>query len=1210
MADRSIKVTLSANVTGYTAALQRAKKSTSDFATSAAGYIRKHEAELNDLSATAGKVGLAFAAGTAFVVKAAMDWEQAWTGVLKTVDGTPAQLAAIEDGLRGLAKETGFSAVEVAQVAENAGQLGVATENIVSFTDTMLALGVSTNLTADEAATSIAQMANVMGTAGGDVDNLASTLVALGNDGASTEAQIIQMAQRIAGAAKTVGMSEADVLAFANTVASLGIDVEAGGTAVSTVISRMAMATQTGGKQLDAFARTAGMSSAQFAKAFKDEPTAAIQTFIEGLGRVQAEGGNVYGILKEIGLSDVRVSQALIGMASAGDLLSDSLKTGSEAWSENTALMDEAGKFYNTTAQQAKQSWAQIKDAAIDAGTTILPVVREILDVVGGMADAFNWLWDPLKTGAVSLVALGGAGLLAVSGITRVATAVTGLIDNLNMLQGSSTKGAQVLGGLGKMATRATVILGVAAGIQAVGESLAKLDADEMKDFTGELEQFGKTGEMSSRLVDKFGKDLGGTVKRLAPDVDSLGEVIQKFDKFGDDSWLTRLGRRTVAAPQSDGGFLYQQIQAIKDTDAALVKLSQSNPEAALQAFERLHNIALEGGTSTERFTEAFSGMSQIVGQAGSSMGQGADAAELLKGGLQDLGPAAQESAEALQAIEDRKQQLRDTAWGFGNNFAGQVDLAKASLSEWLADLEKSATALDRWNENVVQGIRRGVDEGVIDKFREMGPEGARMLDQLVDGSRAGIERANRVFGQFTGGADLAAELDSIPAEVVTQFKTRGERGAIDTAVEVAKAAGLSDRQVTAVLTAMDYASGDIKKVLRRMADADRAKATPTVNVNDQASGTIGSIIGSLAGIRDKTVTVTVRQRQDRYDPGSRPTGPVRRAVGGAVYGPGTETSDSIPALLSKGEHVLTAQDVRRMGGHDAVYRMREQLSGKPVQRFAGGGAVSFRGHTLEYWEDRRMSGLELNQKRREIRDLERDLREREKTKRGQRQKLRGLDRRIAQQELRQAKAELAEALYANRLNASKGGTIGQRIAARDRAAERSKELSDAVRSQREAVAQERESIFDSVKSSLTGGTISGMFDASSPWVNPVNGQSMAAAAQEKVKAVKGYADALGRLARAKAPLQVMQEIAGMGVYAGKQAADALLGDPAALKSISASYAQIDQYAGLAGRYVASSQPFATAQVQQVRVLDLKEGLLELTLGYSRSAQAASLVVR
>jgi len=41
---------------------------------------------------------------------------------------------------------------------------------------------------------------------------------------------------------------------------------------------------------------------------------------------------------------------------------------------------------------------------------------------------------------------------------------------------------------------------------------------------------------------------------------------------------------------------------------------------------------------------------------------------------------------------------------------------------------------------------------------------------------------------------------------------------------------------------------------------------------------------------------------------------PIRRASGGLVTGPGTGTSDSIPALLSNGEYVLPAKVVKRVG--------------------------------------------------------------------------------------------------------------------------------------------------------------------------------------------------------------------------------------------------------------------------------------------------------
>ena len=55
----------------------------------------------------------------------------------------------------------------------------------------------------------------------------------------------------------------------------------------------------------------------------------------------------------------------------------------------------------------------------------------------------------------------------------------------------------------------------------------------------------------------------------------------------------------------------------------------------------------------------------------------------------------------------------------------------------------------------------------------------------------------------------------------------------------------------------------------------------------------------------------------------------------GDIQGPGTGTSDSIPAMLSDGEHVLTKQEVSQIGGgdndlgHQKLYAMRQELRSK-----------------------------------------------------------------------------------------------------------------------------------------------------------------------------------------------------------------------------------------------------------------------------------------
>ena len=49
-----------------------------------------------------------------------------------------------------------------------------------------------------------------------------------------------------------------------------------------------------------------------------------------------------------------------------------------------------------------------------------------------------------------------------------------------------------------------------------------------------------------------------------------------------------------------------------------------------------------------------------------------------------------------------------------------------------------------------------------------------------------------------------------------------------------------------------------------------------------------------------------------------------------------------MPAVLAPGEHVLTVEDVARLGGQPGVYALRNRLKGQGAQAFANGGAVQY----------------------------------------------------------------------------------------------------------------------------------------------------------------------------------------------------------------------------------------------------------------------------
>ncbi|HZL07022.1 MAG TPA: hypothetical protein VFE45_16640, partial [Coriobacteriia bacterium] len=106
------------------------------------------------------------------------------------------------------------------------------------------------------------------------------------------------------------------------------------------------------------------------------------------------------------------------------------------------------------------------------------------------------------------------------------------------------------------------------------------------------------------------------------------------------------------------------------------------------------------------------------------------------------------------------------------------------------------------------------------------------------------------------------------------------------------------------------------------------AKVGVTVSVDiSGAARNVEAIKAILRSIPDVVITPQVRATNPYY---------ANRAAGGIVYGPGTSTSDSIPARLSTGEYVVKADAVDRYGPafFDSLNAMRFASGG-----YVGGGS-------------------------------------------------------------------------------------------------------------------------------------------------------------------------------------------------------------------------------------------------------------------------------
>ncbi len=318
---------------------------------------------------------------------ASMQFESAMTGVAKTTDLTDEEFAAMSQSMKDMSTEIPATTTELGAIAETAGQLGIAKNSLIDFTEIMAELGTATNMTSDEAATMLAQFASITGMDPSLYSNLGSTIVALGNNYATTEKNVADMSQRIAAAGSIAGMSEAEILAVSAAVASLGINTEAGGTALMSLISDINSAVSSG-EGLTTWASAAGMTANDFADAWGDNAASALNMFIEGLHDTYAAGGDVYGVLNDLGITEKRMVTTITSLAKSGDRLSDTLQTANTAWADNTALSAEAEKRYATTQSKLILLQNAYNNLKIAVGDGLNPTLSELYTVG---ADVLNW---------------------------------------------------------------------------------------------------------------------------------------------------------------------------------------------------------------------------------------------------------------------------------------------------------------------------------------------------------------------------------------------------------------------------------------------------------------------------------------------------------------------------------------------------------------------------------------------------------------------------------------------------------------------------------------------------------------------------------------------------------------------------------------------------------------------------------------------------
>lgn len=522
----------------------------------------------------------ALAAGGVASAKFAIDFEDNFANVKKTVDGTPEQLEKIRQEIIDMTTVgiNGHSAIpettaELTELAAAGGQLGITTDNIVDFTEVMAQMGSATNLVGEEGAATLARFQNVMGVGQNEIRNIGSAIVDLGNHSATTESEIAAMALRMGKYGSSVRMSAADVLGYSAALSSLGIEAQMGGSAIGRTWLSIETAVASGGEGLTKFAKYSGKSAEEFKKQWNTDSSGAFNGLLKGLQSAE----NLTLALDDLGINNTQDIQAMMALVNGYDLVTESVNRSNTAYKENTALQEEFDRKAETTASQLSVTKNNIVEAARSIGETMLPSIKDASTTVANFAKGLSQMDDEQKRAVVNtgatVIALGALSKVGVGVIKGAGDFVEGLgviSDKLPIIADATSAIKVSTAGLGSSFSALAPIFGAVLAPAAVVAGY-KVVADHV---TEAIENNAKLGQSYKELYSQW-QDADNQVSHLE-------NLRSEYEKLNESINSGTLNPEELESAKNRINDIMQEIKATTNDDTIKLMIDTGEFDTAL----------------------------------------------------------------------------------------------------------------------------------------------------------------------------------------------------------------------------------------------------------------------------------------------------------------------------------------------------------------------------------------------------------------------------------------------------------------------------------------------------------------------------------------------------------------------------------------------------------------------------------------------------
>ena len=687
---------------------------------------------------------------------ASIKYESAITGVYKTVNGTDAQLQRINDGIKEMSTQIPATTTQIAGVAEAAGQLGIATDDVLDFTRVMIDLGESTNLSADEAASALAKFSNITGTSAANYGRLGSVIVGLGNNFATTEADIVSMGTRLASAGTLAGLTEPEIMALATAMSSVGIEAEAGGTAMTQTLSAIETAVANGGDKLEEYARISGISAKEFSSMWKTHAVDALQLFIAGLGKLDEQGESATIVLDDLGLSGVRQSNMLKSLSLAAETMTGAVDLANEAWTENTALTEEAGKRYETTESKLAMASNAFDNLKVAIGDQLNPVLEKCAE---GGAQAFTWAADFIDKNSWVVGAL--TSVTTAVGLLAVGVAGYNIATTIAIPATEAFTAALLANPVGQVAVALVAVTAAVTGV-AIAMANSEPPADKYK------EAIINAREASDDLEASL-ETLNDTIANNEYNTDQVRVYIKELQRLGEagleNASVNELYQETLDKIRE----IMPDLSVSIDETTGAVEGGTDALLAQAEAWENQEN-ATDALRVLEDAKNAYETTKQAVDENREAMDALGEEFDMISAQIDITNGTVEVGSEKWHDLNNRLGEMNDEIL----NYQAQDEALREELEMQQAAMDEAQASYDRYNQTVndsndVIQAAQTFTQGITTTFDALTQELEALQAEYAEAEQAAYNSLTSQFGLFntmkvevdTSVSDMIGSLDS-----------------------------------------------------------------------------------------------------------------------------------------------------------------------------------------------------------------------------------------------------------------------------------------------------------------------------------------------------------------------------------------------------------------------------------------------------------------